>query len=187
MTEATLSLTNTAVPMESPARSTRAVLLAAILIFGVGVDQATKWWAETSLDRTRIYRFAGDTLHVRFALNPGAFLGLGGNLSPGARFWLLTAVNSVFLVVIGGILIARWHMRSAQFVALGMLLSGGIGNLIDRITQNGYVTDFLNVGIGPVRTGIFNVADMAIMAGAGLLFWLSFQQEPTGEAKESSQ
>lgn len=187
MTEATLSFSNTAVSDASPTRSSRAVLLAAILVLGVGIDQATKWWAETSLDRTRVHSMAGDTFRLQFALNPGAFLGLGGNLSPEARFWLLTAVNSVFLVVIGGILIARWHMRPAQFVALGLLLAGGIGNLIDRITQNGLVTDFLNVGLGPVRTGIFNVADMAIMAGAGLLFWLSFQHEPTGEDSEDSE
>jgi len=49
------------------------------------------------------------------------------------------------------------------------LLAGGIGNLIDRLFHNGLVIDFLNVGIGPIRTGIFNVADMAIMAGFGIL------------------
>lgn len=188
MTEATLTFSNTAMSTASPKRSSRVVLLAAILILGVGVDQATKWWAETSLDRTGYQSMAGDTFRLQFALNGGAFLGLGGNLSPEARFWLLTAVNAVFLVVIGGILIARWNMQPAQFVALGLLLSGGIGNLVDRITQNGYVTDFLNVGIGPVvRTGIFNVADMAIMAGAGLLFWLSFHHEPTGETSDDSE
>jgi signal peptidase II len=78
-------------------------------------------------------------------------------------------------------------MHQAQFVALGLLLAGGVGNLIDRINQNGHVTDFLNVGIGPVRTGIFNVADMAIMAGAGLLFWLSFRQEQAREPAAESE
>ena len=184
----------------APRRRVRAVLLSLILLLSVGCDQGTKWWAETSLDRSRTISMAGDTFRLQYAENPGAFLGLGSTLSDEARFWLLTAVNAVFLVVIGGILIFHWHMRPAQFIALGLLLSGGIGNLIDRITQNGLVTDFLNVGIGPyqigafslgpihfapfefgLRTGIFNVADMAIMAGAGLLFWLSFQTEPTHE------
>ena len=49
------------------------------------------------------------------------------------------------------------------------MLAGGIGNLIDRVFHGGLVIDFLNMGIGPVRTGIFNVADMAIMAGFALL------------------
>ncbi len=177
MTEATLSMTAPALAAPVPTRSSRALLLAMILVLGVGLDQASKWWAESALDRTRTISLAGDTFRIQYAENPGAFLGLGGNLSPEARFWLLTAVNAMFLVVICGILLARWHMHSPQFVALGLLLTGGVGNLIDRITQNGLVTDFLNVGFGPVRTGIFNVADMAIMAGAGLLFWLSFWHE----------
>ena len=184
MTEATLSMTPAALASSVPTRSSRVLLLAMILMLGVGLDQATKWWAETTLDRTRTISMAADTFRIQYAENPGAFLGLGGNLSPEARFWLLTAVNAMFLVVICGILLARWHMHSPQFVALGLLLTGGVGNLIDRITQNGLVTDFLNVGFGPVRTGIFNVADMAIMAGAGLLFWLSFRHESHAEHAE---
>jgi len=49
-----------------------------------------------------------------------------------------------------------------------MFLAGGVSNLVDRIAM-GRVIDFLNIGVGPVRTGIFNVADVAIMAGIGLL------------------
>jgi signal peptidase II len=45
-----------------------------------------------------------------------------------------------------------------------------LSNLIDRIAV-GSVIDFLNVGVGSLRTGIFNLADVAIMAGAGCLFW----------------
>ena len=52
------------------------------------------------------------------------------------------------------------------FVSFVFILYGGIGNLIDRICNNGLVTDFINFGIGPIRTGIFNVADMAITSGA---------------------
>ncbi len=187
MTEATLIFPRPPSPTAYvPTRSARAMLLAAILIFSVGVDQATKWWAENTLDRSRTISMARDTFRIQYAENPGAFLGLGGNLSPDARFWLLTAVNAGFLLVIGGILIANWKMHQPQFIALGLLLSGGLGNLIDRTTQNGLVTDFLNVGFGPVRTGIFNVADMAIMAGAGLLFWLSFKQDPNPEPAEET-
>jgi signal peptidase II len=187
MTEATLTFSSPPLAVAAPSRSARAVLLASILFFGVGIDQATKWWAKTTLDRSRTISMASDTFRIQYAENPGAFLGLGGNLSPNARFWLLTAVNAVFLVVIGGILMLHWSMHQAHFVALGLLLAGGVGNLIDRINQNGHVTDFLNVGVGPVRTGIFNVADMAIMAGAGLLFWLSFKQEQARETAAESE
>jgi signal peptidase II len=50
-------------------------------------------------------------------------------------------------------------------VSVALIVGGGVSNLIDRLRYGGYVVDFLNVGIGPVRTGIFNVADMAIMVG----------------------
>jgi signal peptidase II len=52
-----------------------------------------------------------------------------------------------------------------------MLLGGGLSNLFDRIAYGGYVLDFLNVGIGPLRTGIFNVADMFIMAGVFVMLF----------------
>ena len=51
---------------------------------------------------------------------------------------------------------------------MAFFVAGGGSNLVDR-ALHGAVVDFLNVGIGPLRTGIFNVADMAIMLGAALL------------------
>jgi signal peptidase II len=53
--------------------------------------------------------------------------------------------------------------------SIALIVGGGVSNLIDRLRYGGYVVDFLNVGIGPLRTGIFNVADMAIMAG--VILW----------------
>ena len=59
--------------------------------------------------------------------------------------------------------------RQDRWVTIGLTLfvAGGASNLVDRIAQ-GSVVDFLNVGIGPLRTGVFNVADMAILLGAGI-------------------
>ncbi len=53
--------------------------------------------------------------------------------------------------------------------AASLIFSGGVSNLIDRFAHNGYVIDFLNLGVGSLRTGIFNVADIAIALGALLL------------------
>ena len=64
-------------------------------------------------------------------------------------------------------------------VALSLVCGGGLGNLIDRIRFDGHVTDFLNVGVGSVRTGIFNVADMALMVGM-VLFFLAYRQSERG-------
>jgi signal peptidase II len=71
-----------------------------------------------------------------------------------------------------GLLMAALFTRrlgTVRIVALAFLAAGGASNLLDRLTDGGRVTDFFNVGIGPIRTGIFNVADLAIVTGA-LLF-----------------
>ncbi len=91
-----------------------------------------------------------DALRLQLTENAGAFLSLGASLSNDLRFALFIAAIGVLLM---GLLIA----------------GGGTSNLFDRIIHNGRVTDFINVGIGSLRTGIFNFADMAIMAGAILL------------------
>ena len=57
-----------------------------------------------------------------------------------------------------------------------MMLSGGIGNLWDRIVHDGRVIDFMNVGLGGLRTGIFNVADLCITVGVVLLLFESWRQ-----------
>jgi signal peptidase II len=70
-----------------------------------------------------------------------------------------------------------------QTVAIALICGGGIGNLIDRVRFDGLVTDFLNVGAGPLRTGIFNVADMALMLGL-LLFFVRRERDEHKSAPE---
>ena len=74
-----------------------------------------------------------------------------------------------------------WPTRTLLGVAL--FVRGGVSNLLDRIIH-GAVVDFMNVGIGPLRTGIFNVADMAIMLGVGIVLLETFQSN--GQAPPSS-
>lgn len=61
-------------------------------------------------------------------------------------------------------------------VAWSLVLSGGLGNLVDRIMNDGRVIDFMNIGIGGFRTGIFNVADVCITVGVVLLVLQALQQ-----------
>jgi signal peptidase II len=65
-------------------------------------------------------------------------------------------------------------MLLSQQIAFGLIIGGGLSNIYDRIVA-GKVVDFMNIGIGGLRTGIFNVADNAIMIGLFLmlpaLFW----------------
>ena len=61
-------------------------------------------------------------------------------------------------------------------VAWGVVLSGGLGNLVDRIINDGRVIDFMNIGIGSLRTGIFNVADVCITVGVVVLVFQALQR-----------
>ena len=147
-----------------------------ITLVTVGIDQWTKVLAVRHLP-VEPWTYLNDTSRLQLAYNTGAFLGMAGTWSESARFWLLTVLNGVFLVGLAGVLVWHWRMPLGRFIAGAGILAGGIGNMIDRVTNAGKVTDFLNLGLGPVRTGIFNVADMAITGGALLLAWYWMREE----------
>jgi signal peptidase II len=147
---------------------TRLGVLAIVLLGCVGCDQASKQLVRSHIDLGASQSFLGDTLRLTHAENPGAFLGAGATLPPMVRAAIFQGV--VGLVVLG-LLAAAVFMRGLdtwRAVALTLLAASGLGNLIDRLAHDGLVTDFLNMGIGPVRTGIFNVADMVGMVGIAI-------------------
>jgi signal peptidase II len=93
------------------------------------------------------------------------FLGLGDSLPPAVRFTLFVVVVGLTLAFVAWYLVTAAHLGRRRVLCLTFILAGGIGNLIDRIAYHGVVVDFLNIGIGGLRTGVFNVADMAVTAG----------------------
>jgi signal peptidase II len=144
----------------------------------VGCDQVSKSAARTMLHSGVTESLFSDSLRLQLTENPGSFLSLGASLPEHLRFTLFTAAVAVVLVgLVCAALFAR-RLSTARFVALALVAGGGISNLIDRLLYDGRVTDFLNVGIGSLRTGIFNLADMAILAGA-LLLVLRMRAETT--------
>ena len=133
----------------------------------VGCDRVTKHAAATLLADSQERSFLGDTVRLSYAENTGGFLSLGADLPVERRLIVFTVVTGLLLV---GLAAAAIHRRwqGVRLLGAALIVSGGASNWIDRVIV-GSVVDFLNVGIGPVRTGIFNVADVAIMAGVVLL------------------
>lgn len=158
--------------MSSKPRFTIAVLL---LLSCVGCDQATKSIATRTLKDSPPKSYFGDTVRLDFAENPGGFLSLGGNLPEKPRFWLFVGLNSCIMIALAAYLILKRDIPFIVFIPLLLMLSGGIGNQIDRLTNNGMVTDFIVMGFGPLRTGVFNVADIAVMSGAVVIACLAFR------------
>ncbi len=153
----------------------RRLLLLILLVSCVSCDQITKGLVRTHFSDTPAQSWLYDVVRFHYAENAGAFLSLGTTLPEPLRFLLFQVavggmLAGLFLFTLRGRFTSRWFV-----VGLGLILAGGIGNFLDRLLHQGLVLDFMNMGIGPVRTGIFNVADVCITVGALLLAWLSLK------------
>ena len=152
----------------------RLVLLIAIAAT-IGCDRLTKHVAATTLAEAPSRSFLADTFRLEYVENTGAFLSLGADWPLAVRTAVFGVGNGLLLVALTVLAVrGRWPRRAVLGVAL--FVGGGASNLVDRITY-GMVIDFMNVGIGSVRTGIFNVADMAIMLGVGILVLESYRYD----------
>jgi signal peptidase II len=155
-------------PDVAPARRRRLVAtLVALAAVTLVLDQATKAWALAGLDEGVRHPVLGDLLGLQLLFNPGAALGLATGTA-----WLLTIVAITVVVVI--IRVSRRLGSTGWTIALGLLLGGALGNLVDRLIRDpgvfmGHVVDF--IAYGDLFVG--NVADIAIVAAAGLLMLLS--------------
>jgi signal peptidase II len=144
-------------------RRATALVVAAIVAATILCDQLSKRLAFAELGDGVRHSYLADTVRLEYSENTGAFLGLGAALPAWARTALFSVGTAVILV---GCVVASFSrdLGKAGLVGLWLLFAGGVSNLVDRVLY-GRVVDFLNVGIGPVRTGIFNIADMAITFG----------------------
>jgi signal peptidase II len=139
-------------------------LVAAMAAGVVLADLVTKALFERAFFGQPTLHLLGDTVRVGFVLNTGVFLSLGHALAPQTRFWLFVVGVGGVLALLLALTLKDPRFRTPEVAAVAAIVGGGIGNLVDRV-QLGAVRDFLNVGIGRLRTGIFNVADMAITFG----------------------
>jgi signal peptidase II len=159
----------------------RIQMISVICLMIIGIDQGTKWYASEYLPKFEMTSYWNDILRIGYAENTGAFLGLGSGMSDSAKFWIFVCAVGLILSSLL-IYILRTKTQTAYGLSSLMLIfSGGISNFFDRAVNNGAVIDFLNIGIGSLRTGIFNVADMAIMLG---VFLLLFAKDMKAGSKE---
>ena len=151
----------------------RIVLLFFVLLSCVGCDRATKIMARQELATAPMQEYGNGFFRLVYAENPGAFLSLGAGLHPEVRFWIFTVFVALLLSGLAWFVLRYIQKAPLPFVvAVALIAGGGLGNLIDRLIYDGHVVDFMQIGYSPLRTGVFvfNMADMAIMAGTGLMF-----------------
>ena len=162
----------------------RLLVICAIAFVCVGCDQVSKNIVRNRLLTGEARSYFGGTVCFQYAENRGGILSMGAELAPSIRFWVFTVAVGILLLAMLVFAASSRTIGPMERWAFALIVGGGLGNLIDRMLHDGVVTDFMNVGIGFVRTGIFNAADVAVFGG-GLLLALSvirrsFQNEPRG-------
>lgn len=150
-------------------RGIRGVIIISVLLANVGCDQISKNIARNQIAFNERINVIPDYFTLTNVENSGAFLSLGDNLPDIIKIPLLMILP--LLIIIGALAFIlkskRIDYRSALPIAC--ILGGGIGNLYDRFLY-GSVTDFLHLNFQLFQTGVFNLADVSIMAGTCLLF-----------------
>jgi signal peptidase II len=135
----------------------------------VAADQLLKALARRDLAGRPAIERLGGILTLEYSENPGGFLSFGAGLPDTAR-WLVMVLFSGAIVVGALVYLLRARgLSRAQRIGLGLVVAGGLGNMIDRVFRDGYVVDYAMLSLGgPWHTGVFNLADVALMAGIGL-------------------
>jgi signal peptidase II len=145
----------------------RKLALVAVMAIVLLADQWSKHVVIQSLHEPR--SFAGGHLMLLRAENMGAFLSLGANLPAALRHIVFDGVVGVGLAIAAWVLFSGRMSTRADELSLALIIAGGFGNVIDRVRLEGRVTDFIYLVAGPLHTGVFNIADMAITGG---VLWL---------------
>ncbi len=153
-------------------------LFSVIILLGIGIDQLTKLLAVKFLKPIPTFPIIEDVVHLTYVENRGAAFGM---LSDSR--WVFMLVSSVVIV---GMLIFLYSGLASNLlyeISVAMVISGGIGNMIDRIAL-GYVVDMLDFRI--IDFAVFNGADSFVCVGAGLLV-LALILDIVKESKEAKE
>lgn len=165
----------------------RIVTILATLAVTIGIDQWTKALAVEHLKNKLGDSYLDGFFRFIYAENTGAFLGQGDDLPETASFWILKVLPMVVLLGLLAYLFFSKELDRISIFAFALIVGGGLSNVVDRFLNNGAVVDFMNMGIGDLRTGIFNFADVFIMIGVGLMlvaqFWPKKKVAVEGEVK----
>ena len=140
-----------------------------LIIIILGLDQSTKFILNNNLVLNQANPVIKGVFYLTLVHNRGAAFGILKNQLP---LFILTSIFAIILIYINLKKSAGNRKLSLNGLALGLILAGAIGNLIDRLVF-GYVIDFLDFCVWPV----FNVADSDITVGAILLGWSLFKEK----------
>ena len=141
----------------------------------VAADVVTKYLAHTRLRPPYTPReVVGEWLRLTLLYNPGAAFGL--HVGEHSR-WVFMTLTAVALVVLWGLYRNTPPQQTLRALALGLVVGGAIGNLVNRIWMPAGVVDWIDVGTRAWRWPTFNVADIGVSIGAAMLAWVLWRED----------
>ena len=147
------------------------------------VDLVTKRMVQTRLSMYEQIPIIGEYVRLTYIYNPGAAFGI--HFGPYSRliFFILTVVA---LAALAGMYWSTPLTDRTRVFAVLSISGGAIGNLLNRIISPSGVVDWIDIGLGTLRWPVFNFADIAITAGAILLGFSLWREEPAAPGNTAS-
>ncbi len=153
------------------------IILVSIIAGGIALDQLTKILVLNFMDLGQSIKLIPNVLNLTYIQNRGAAFGM---LSE--HRWVFMVISTVAIIGIGIYLFGFCKERLMIKIGLATIISGGIGNMIDR-TFYGFVVDMIDFCLFDFWVWIFNVADACVCVGAGIVM-LGIILDITKEAKK---
>ena len=159
-------------------KNKRSLLYTAVIAAVILLDQITKQLAIDHLKPVDTVPIIPDALHLTYVTNYGAAFGMLAD-----HRWIFLAVSTIAIVLMAAYLYYKRDEHPLLGVALSFIIGGGIGNMIDR-TLMGYVVDFVDFRL--INFAVFNVADIFVCVGCGLMFLWMFRYAEFDDEKKPS-
>ncbi len=134
-----------------------------------GCDLTSKEIAKNEFKNKPNQSFFGGSLQIIYAENSGGMLNIGSDFSSETRYYIFIIFVSITLLILYIFTLLKKDLSLWYTFSLILILGGGIGNMLNRLTNEGRVIDFLVLNFFNLHTGIFNIADINIMAGLLIL------------------
>jgi signal peptidase II len=156
----------------------KVVLFATVLAGVLLLDLSTKLLVQRHFYLYQQVDIIGEYVRLTYIYNPGAAFGIQVGTYSREIFLVLS------VIALGALVTMYWFTPvtdRTRLMAIALICGGAIGNLIDRIRSAAGVVDFIDLGVGDIRWPVFNVADVAVTAGAIVLALSLWREEQTAE------
>lgn len=157
-------------------RITRNIFFLLLILANIGCDQVSKSLVREHVNYQEAIPIIGTYLTLTNVENTGAFLSMGSDYHPLLKMIFLSILPLLVLLYGVYFLMTKKHIKLPLALGISFIIGGGIGNIYDRFLY-GSVTDFLYINYSVIRTGVFNMADVSIVIGIGLMLINTSQKQ----------